>query len=313
MHTSADEHTPISSKAINSLTALRSRSVPTRRRLAGVLAFACLWAVSTGVQAQSPDRGFRWGGAAGLRGGLPLGGDVSTEGANQDEFVPGVSFQLELFSVQLGDTLQLSPVIEVGLEGGLSEEQYRDALLGEDGNVDDVSASRASAGLLVRWMPLASGGRLRPYLLGGLSYLRSGVTYTEPTMFGGPPDAGGPPEMAAGDGGEAAGAPEGDSDGMMADDDGGAAPGGGFPFGAPASVFRHTGLGIEAGLGVRLELPAPWFGEDGIMPVSLELIYRQGVWLELEQSGSAVDLDLLAPEGMSMNTLALSVTVGYLR
>ena len=81
-----------------------------------------------------------------------------------------------------------------------------------------------------------------------------------------------------------------------------------------AHVHRHQGVAALLGVGVRFDVPIQAFGSDMLAPVALEAQYTKNFWLDLERTArNEAAPERLAREGMELDYLGLSLTVGFLR
>lgn len=246
-------------------------------RVTVLLLLACSSFASVSALAQSgPD--LHWGLAVGVAGQLPIGGDVAQDGAAESEFEPGLALQAELFTFDVGAHWQIVPFFRATVLGGGNADAYSAALGDGTVVVGEPETRFTQIALGARYLTTPPGRGLRPYVGAYLGYLASSVSYAVQEV-----DPSTVPEPFRG-------------------------------FVQPTSERReHEGLGVTLGLGLRSDAQVSPFGERHRMPIALEVQWTHGFWLGLEESESRVlDRTLVAGEGMSLDTVNLVLSIGYL-
>jgi hypothetical protein len=217
------------------------------------------------------DDHLRFGVALGVVGQLPIGGDVRQPGVGADEFEPALALQVELLTFDVGRHLQLVPYFRASVLGGPNPDAY-DEVLGASLPLAGPPETRlAEAGLGARVFPFDLD-RLRPFVAGYVGYATARARYG----------------LDLGEQGALGGL-----------------------FGGYREDWRHTGVGLSVGLGLRWDVPVTLFEDDALLPLVVEVRWTKHAWLERETAeGREGAGGRLAPEHMSLDALSLQVGLG---
>jgi hypothetical protein len=233
----------------------------------------CLVVWPAGAGAVGPDDWLRFGVGLGVVGQLPVGDDVGQPGGGADEFEPALALQVELLTFDVGRHLQVVPFFRASVLGGANAEAYEDVLAAGLPLTGTPETRMAEAGVGARVLPVALG-QLRPFVSGYVGYATARARY---------------------------GLDLGDLGGL------------GGLLGGLSEDWRHTGVGLTVGLGLRWDLPVTVLGDDALVPLIVAARWTKHLWLELETAdGREAARERLAPEDMHLDALSAQLGLGVM-
>lgn len=228
--------------------------------------------------AQEPQRDIRWGLSLGLAGLMPIGSDTGQQGVDEDEFEAGLAIRAEILTFDIGSYVQLVPFVQTTVAGGVNPSPYEDVIGTTENLADTPTTHMTQIGFGARYFPVGASW-LRPFAAVYLGYVTAEAEYQvqdiDPALI--------PESLAA----------------MV---------------GPTRETWRHDGLGMTLGLGLRSDLATDALGEEYLFLFALEAQWTKNFWLDLEQyADRTFERALLAPEAMDVDGLALVLSVGFMK
>lgn len=250
-----------------------------RSTAVSIIVLSVALAIQSPVAADESNRTIRWGLSVGLVAQVPIGADTSQTEAAWTEFETGMAIHAEVLTFDIGPYFQLAPFVRATLVGGVETDTYEDVIGATESLAGTPDSHWTQLGLGARYFPFGAASWFRPFVSAYLGYSSVGVEYqvqdVDTSVI--------PDEFAS----------------MV---------------GPTKESWRHEGLGLTLGLGIRADLATDALGEEYLFVFGLEGQWTKSFWLDLESNPDRTfDRSLLAPEGMDVDNIAVLLSVGFLK